>query len=275
MVVATTSSTTSSSRVRKAGRKRGSVRRQRLFYGSLGIIAVLVPWELLVRSGAVDPVLIGSPVEVARTLVDLFKEGTIWTDLWVSFKEWSLGFVMASVAGIIIGGVAGWFRWVRYIAEPWLNVLYAIPELALIPIFILWFGIGLEFKVWLAFLSAIFVVAINTMAGVHSTEAKYLAVSTTYGASRMRVFRTVVLPGSVPYIITGLRQASGRALVGIIGAEFLSANQGIGFFISLSGQTINTNQVMAGVILLAAFGILTGEFFRLIEQRFDVWRRQV
>jgi NitT/TauT family transport system permease protein len=249
------------------------VRRQRLFYGVLGILAVLVPWELLARSGAVDTVLISSPTAVAQTLADLFEEGTIWTHLWVSFQEWGLGFAMAAVAGIIIGVAAGWFRWVRYIADPWLNVLYAMPELALIPIFVLWFGIGLEFKVWLAFLSAVVVVALNTMAGVHGTEARYLAVSTTYGASRMRVFRTVVLPGSVPYIMTGLRQASGRALVGIIAAEFLSANQGVGYFISLSGQTIQTPQVMAGIVLLAAFGIVTGELFRIIEARFDVWRR--
>ena len=261
------------SRVRKTTSRRGSLRRQRLFYGVLGILAVLVPWELLVRLGVVDRVLISSPTAVVQTLIELFEEGEIWHELWVSFQEWSIGFFMAAIVGIVIGLVAGWFKWVRYIAEPWLNVLYAVPELALIPIFILWFGIGLEFKVWLAFLSAIFVIAINTMAGVHGTEMKYLAVAATYGAGRMRVFRTVVLPGSVPFIMTGLRQGSGRALVGVIGAEFLSANQGIGFFIALSGQTINTPQVMAGIVILGAFGIVTGEFFRIVEQRFDVWRR--
>lgn len=259
---------------RKVVSTRASLRRERVFYGVLGILVVLVPWELLVRLGLVDSVLISSPSEVIQTLFELFQEGTIYTAMWVSFQEWFLGFTLAAVVGIIIGIVAGWFNVVRYIAEPWLNVLYAVPELALIPIFIIWFGIGLEFKVWLAFLAALFVIAINTMAGVHGTETRYLAVATTYGAGRMRMFRTVVLPGSVPYIMTGLRQGSGRALVGIIGAEFLSANQGIGFFISLSGQTINTPQVMAGIVILAAFGIVTGEFFRIIEQRFDVWRRQ-
>jgi ABC-type nitrate/sulfonate/bicarbonate transport system permease component len=253
--------------------RRARTTRQRLGYGVLGIVLVLIPWQLLVNSGTVDPVFLSSPTTVFHTLGTMFHGHEIYQDLWITFKEWGIGFVIAVVVGVFVGIVGGWFRWVGRIVEPWLNVLQAVPELALIPMFILWFGIGLEFKVWVALIAAVFVVAINTIAGVHSTETKYLAVAETYGASKFRLLRTVVLPGSVPYIMTGIRQASGRALVGVVAAEFLAANQGLGFFISLSGQTLNTPQVMAGIVILAIFGIIIGIVFRFIEGRFDKWRR--
>jgi NitT/TauT family transport system permease protein len=247
--------------------------RQRVLYGLLGIAIVLVPWQLLVQSGQVDPVFLSSPKDVWTTLEAMAKEPEVYKDLWITFQEWGIGFVIASVIGVLIGVLAGWSRWIGYVAEPWLNVLYAVPELALVPMFILWFGIGLKFKVWVALIAAVFVVAINTIAGVHATDVRFLNVARTYGASRLRLMGTVVLPGAVPYIMTGIRQASGRALVGVVAAEFLSANQGLGFFISLSGQTLNTPQVMAGIVVLAVFGILIGLIFRAIEARFDAWRR--
>ena len=153
---------------------------------------------------------------------------------------------------------AGWFRRVSYVAGPWLNFVYAAPDLAFVPMFILWFGIGVTFKVWLVFLASLFFVAINTMAGVHATEERFLNVARTYGASRKTLFQTVVLPGSVPYIITGLRQGAARAVVGVVVAEFVSSNQGIGFMISIAGATLNTPRVMLGVVLLAALGIHYG-----------------
>jgi ABC-type nitrate/sulfonate/bicarbonate transport system permease component len=153
--------------------------------------------------------------------------------------------------------------------------VYAAPDLAFVPIFILWFGLGFIFKVWVVFLGVIIYVALNTIAGVHATEDRFLAVARTYGASRLMTFRSIVLPGSVPYIMTGLRIASGRAIVGVIGAEFISSNEGIGFLISISGTTLQTSRVFVGIILLAAFGVLLNEVLGRIEKRFDAWRREV
>lgn len=248
-------------------------RHERLVMGTLGVLIVLALWQVLVMVGLVKEVLMSTPVEVGRTLYTLFRQGTIWPNLGATVLEFGIGFTLAAVAGIVIGLVAGWYRIASVIATPWLNVLYAAPELALVPIFVMWFGIGLTFKVWLAFVATMFVVSVNTIAGVHSTEARYLDVAQTYGAGRLRTFRTVVVPGSVPYIMTGLRQGTGRAIVGVIAAEFISANKGLGFFVSLSGQTLNTPAVMAGIVVIAAFGIIVGELFRRIESLFDKWRR--
>ena len=236
---------------------------------------VLIPWELLVRLGLVKAVLISSPTAVIGTLVREIQRGSLWDDIAATLLVWVLGYSIASTAGILLGLVAGWYRRARYVAQPWLQVLYAAPDLAFVPIFILWFGLGLVFKVWVVFLGVIFFVTLNTMAGVQATEGRFLAVAKTYGASRVQTFKTIVLPGSVPYIMTGLRQASGRAIVGVVGAEFISSNQGLGFVISVSGQTLNTSRVMVGILLLASFGIVTGEILGRIERRFEVWRREV
>lgn len=248
---------------------------QRLVLGIIGILLVLVPWELVVRFGLVKEILISSPTAVAETFVKEFARGDIWRHIRASGSVWLVGFTVASVFGILLGLVAGWYRRAGLITVPWLNFVYAAPDLAFVPIFILWFGLGFVFKVWVVFLGVIIYVALNTIAGVHATEDRFLAVARTYGASRLQIFRTIVLPGSIPYIMTGLRLASGRAVVGVVGAEFISANEGLGFFISISGTTFQTSRVFVGIILLAATGVLLNEILGRIERRFDSWRRDV
>ena len=248
---------------------------QRLVLGIAGILMVLIPWELAVRLGFVKEILISSPSAVAESFVTEFVRGDIWRHIWASGRVWLVGYAFASVLGILIGLAAGWYRRVGLITVPWLNFVYAAPDLAFVPIFILWFGLGFAFKVWVVFLGVIIYVALNTIAGVQATENRYLAVARTYGAGRLMMFRSIVLPGSVPYIMTGLRVASGRAIVGVVGAEFISSNEGLGFLISISGTTLQTSRVFVGIILLAAFGVILNEVLGRVEHRFDAWRREV
>ena len=247
----------------------------RLVLGVAGILLVLIPWELAVRLGLVKEILISSPTAVAEQFVTEFSRGTIWGHIWASGRVWIVGYALASILGILLGLAAGWYRRAGLITVPWLNFVYAAPDLAFVPIFILWFGLGFTFKVWVVFLGVIIYVALNTIAGAQATEERFLAVARTYGASRLKTFTTIVLPGSVPYIMTGLRIASGRAIVGVVGAEFISSNEGLGFFISISGTTLQTSRVFVGVILLAAFGVILNEVLGRVERRFDAWRREV
>jgi NitT/TauT family transport system permease protein len=248
---------------------------QRLVLGIVGLLLVLVPWELAVRLGFVKAILISSPTAVAAAFVKEFSRPDIWTHISATFRVFLVGYLLASVFGILLGLAAGWYRRAGLITVPWLNFVYAAPDLAFVPIFILWFGLGFIFKVWVVFLGVIIYVALNTIAGVHATEGRFLAVARTYGASRLMTFRTIVLPGSVPYIMTGLRLASGRAIVGVLGAEFISANEGLGFLISIAGSTLQTSRVFVGIILIAAFGVLLNEILGRVEHRFDAWRREV
>ncbi|HEX5040911.1 MAG TPA: ABC transporter permease [Candidatus Limnocylindria bacterium] len=265
----------SSSRPTRGAAARWYFAHQRLILGIVGILLVLIPWELAVRFGLVKAILISSPTAVAESFVNQFAQGDIWRHIWASLRVFLVGYALASVIGILLGLAAGWYRRAGLITVPWLNFVYAAPDLAFVPIFILWFGLGFVFKVWVVFLGVIIYVALNTIAGVHATEDRFLAVARTYGASRLMTFRTIVLPGSVPYIMTGLRLASGRAIVGVLGAEFISANEGLGFMISIAGTTLQTARVFVGIILIAAFGVLLNEILGRIERRFDAWRREV
>lgn len=248
---------------------------QRLVLGIAGILMILVPWEVVVRLGLVKEILIGSPTAVAEAFVAEFQRGDIWRHVWASLRVWIVGYGLASVCGILLGLAAGWSRRAGLITVPWLNVAYAAPDLAFVPMFILWFGLGFTFKVWVVFIGVIIYVTLNTIAGVHATEERFLAVARTYGASRLQIFRSIVLPGAVPYIMTGLRIASGRAVVGVIGAEFVSANEGLGFLITISGTTLQTARVFVGIILIAGFGVLLNEILGRVERYFDRWRREI
>ncbi len=246
--------------------------RERFILGMASVIFVLVAWELASRTGLVREIAISSPTGVAAAGWREVTSGSLWVNLVATLGVWAIGVFAACIVGIGIGLVAGWFARAGYIANPWLNVLDAIPTLALVPIFILWFGVGFAFKVFLVFLGALFFMAVNTMMGVKAIEGRYIDVATTFGASRFLLFRAVILPGSVPYIMTGLRQAVSRGFVAVVSAELISSSVGIGFMISIAGATLNTPRLMFGIILLAAFGIIVSDLVRRLEERFDTWR---
>jgi ABC-type nitrate/sulfonate/bicarbonate transport system permease component len=251
------------------------LRRERLLLGILGFVSVIAAWELAVGAGLLKRTFISQPSAIVNAFRLEIAQGRLWNDVSISLLEFALGFFIAAVLGVLIGLAAGWFRRVNYVVDPWLSALYATPDIALTPLIILWLGIGLWSKVFVVFLTSIFAVAINTMVGVQSTDARFLEVARSFQASQFRVFRTVVLPSTIPFILTGLRLASGRALVGVVLAELIASNAGIGFMISVSGSTLNTARLMVGVVLLGLFGVLIGEVLRRVEQRFDVWRPQV
>lgn len=201
----------------------------------------------------------------------MIVDGSVWPHLRATFQIWFAGFAIASLVGILIGLLAGTFRPLQALANPWLNVMDSLPDLALIPIFILWFGIGAEFKIFLVFFSCLFFVAVNTMKGTEIIARQYDEVARSLGPSRLLHFRSILLPGSFPFIITGLRQGAARGLVGVIVAEFVSAQAGIGFMISVAGATLNTERVMFGIFILAIAGIGVGELLGRIEKRYQAW----
>jgi ABC-type nitrate/sulfonate/bicarbonate transport system permease component len=252
--------------------RRWYVQNERLVYGLLGFVTVLVVWETAVRVGWMKAAFISSPTRIVTAAQAEVALGRIWGDIGVSLLEFTLGFVAAAVIGVLIGLVGGWSKRANYILDPWLAALYATPDVALVPLIILVLGIGIPSKVFVVFLTSLFSVAINTLVGVQSTDPRMLEVARSFRASQLRVFRTVILPSTVPFVLTGLRLASGRALVGVVLAELIAANQGIGFMINVAGSTVQTARLMVGVLLLGLFGVLLGEVMRRVEQRFEVWR---
>jgi NitT/TauT family transport system permease protein len=161
---------------------------------------------------------------------------------------------------------------VDYYLSVLLAGLNATPNVALIPLIILVAGIGFESKVIVVFLSAFFAVVVTTFTGVQSISRRHLEITRSFGGSRWLAFRTVALPSTIPFILSGIRIGAGRALVGVVSAELISANVGLGFYIGLTGQFLDTSRVMLGIVLFGVFGIVIGELIRVVERRFEVWR---
>jgi NitT/TauT family transport system permease protein len=246
---------------------------ERLKYGLLGFVVVLPLWEAVVRLGLIRRVTLSSPSLILEAAwEDLFVNGILWPHISQSSQQFFLGLGLALITGVPLGLALGLFRRLNYFLDPWLSAIYATPTIALVPLIVLILGLGLESKIFIVWLEAIFVIVVTTMVGVHAAEARYLDLARSFRASRWLTFRSVIIPSSFPYILTALRLGTTRALVGVVVAEFFAANKGLGFFINFSGTTLRTDRVMLGVILLGLLGVVLGEGVRRIERRYEKWR---
>jgi NitT/TauT family transport system permease protein len=201
-----------------------------------------------------------------------FTNSGILDDIRISATEVALGLGLAAVVGVTVGIVSGLNRWVYFAVDPWLTILYALPIVALAPLIVNIVGIGLAAKVLLIFLFAVFPIAVNTLTGVHATSTQYLNVATVYRANRWMVIRSVVVPGSLPFVLTGLRLAGGRALVGMVVAEFTASDSGIGFRIQQAAASLQTGVLMALLIILGIAGVLYSATIRWLDNRLSEWR---
>jgi NitT/TauT family transport system permease protein len=180
--------------------------------------------------------------------------------------------ILATVIGVSLGLAAGWSRWAGYVIDPWLTILYSTPMVALAPLLILVFGIDLSAKAMIVFLFAVFPVAINTLAGVQTTANRYLRVARSFSASQPKILQSVVIPGSLPYVLTGLRVGGGHAIVGIVVAELLASDQGIGFLLSIAGATFQTGELLFLVTVLGLGGMAYAALIKRLEERMERWR---
>jgi NitT/TauT family transport system permease protein len=216
-----------------------------------------------------------APSLIFKAAVQLFASGEIYNDLYVSGVEFLGGYLLAVVVGIPFGILVGWYKRMSYIFDPFINAMNATPRVALLPLVIIWLGIGILSKVGIIFLGAVFSILINTRDGVKTTPANLLNAARSFGASEWIVFKTVVLPSTVPFILTGLRLAVGRALVGVLVGELYAATAGIGFMITVAGATFQTDKVFVGVLIFAISGMVSMELLTKLEKKFDKWRPAV
>jgi ABC-type nitrate/sulfonate/bicarbonate transport system permease component len=247
-------------------------RTERIVLGSAFIVILLAGWQLVTALGLEPPILLPSPADVIAAFRTLFSSDDIWFDLAASGKELLYGFALAAAVGIAAGLTMGWYPRLGYFLDPFVNFLYAIPRVALGPLLVVWLGIGLSSKVALVFLIAVFPVLVNTSSGVRSLDPHLLRVARCFGASDLKIFRTIALPGSVPFILGGLRLAVGQSLIGVFVAELLGAQHGVGAMIENAGQQFQTDIVFAGLLIFAAAGMLLTAIVRGLERHFDAWR---
>lgn len=248
---------------------------ERAILGTLSFVGFFLFWEIGARVGFVQTFFFSSPSAIIMSGYREVQLPRFWNDLRVSGTELIVGYLAAVVLGIPLGIVAGRYRKVNYFFDPWLNFMNALPRVALLPLIVLWVGIGIWSKIIVVFLGAFFTIIINTLYGVRTVDKRFLDVAHSFNASERRIFTTVVLPGSVPFILAGLRLGVGRALIGVIVGELYSANAGIGYMIAVAGQTLQTDRLLFGVILLTMMGVILVELLRIVEKRFQRWRPSV
>lgn len=257
---------------------------ERKILGSLAVILFLVLWEFM--GGAlsvynpilvlrINPMFMSAPSLVWKAAFELFASGEIYNDLYVSGTEFLWGYLLSVAVGIPFGIGVGWYKKLSYIFDPFINAMNATPRIALLPLIIIWLGIGIPSKIGIIFLGAVFPMLINARDGVKTTPQNLLNAAKSFGASEWRIFRTVVLPSTVPFILTGLRLGIGRALVGVMVGELYAATAGIGFMITVAGATFQTDKVFVGVLIFAISGMVLTEVVDRAERRFDRWRPKV
>lgn len=248
---------------------------ERLVLGVSAVILFLVAWELVGLSGYINPIFLSSPSRILKEGYILLAQGPLIDDLRISGEEFLLGYSLSIAVGIPVGILVGWYKRLNYVVEPFLSALYATPRIALLPLVILWFGIGLQSKTVIIFLGAVFPIVISSLTGVRTVDVRLINVARCFGATEWALFKSVILPSCVPFILTGLRLGLAHALTGVVVAEFFAARGGVGFMITTAGAMFETDTVFVGILIVAFCGVLFTEVIKRVERRFEKWRPTV
>jgi len=241
--------------------------------GTTAVVLFFLTWELVGNTfQLINPMFMSAPSLIFAAAVQLFASGEIWNDLKVSGIEFFWGYLLSVVVGIPFGIAIGWYKKLAHIFDPFVNALYSTPRVALLPLVIIWLGIGIISKIGIIFLGAVFPIMINARDGVKTTPYNLLVAARSFGASQWQIFKGVVLPSTVPFIISGLRLGVGRALIGVMVGELYAATAGIGFMITVAGATFQTDKVFVGVLIFAVTGMVSMEILARVEKRFEKWR---
>ena len=244
--------------------------------GTSAVIIFLTAWELVGNVfGMINPMFMSAPSLIFKAAVQMFSSGEIYNDLYVSGLEFGWGYLLSVAVGVPFGIACGWYKKFAYIFDPFINAMNATPRVALLPLVIIWLGIGILSKVGIIFLGAVFPILINARDGVKTTPYNLLTAARSFGASEWQIFKSVVLPSTLPFILTGLRLGVGRALIGVMVGELYAATAGIGFMITVAGATFQTDKVFVGVLIFAISGMVAMELLTRLESRFDKWRPKV
>jgi NitT/TauT family transport system permease protein len=252
------------------------LRQEKKILGATAVLIFLVIWELVGNVlQLINPMFMSAPSLIFTAAVQLFGSGEIYNDLYVSGVELFWGYLLSAVVAVPFGIMVGWYKRASYIFDPFINAMNATPRVALLPLVIIWLGIGILSKVGIIFLGAVFPIMINARDGVKTTPHNLLTAARSFGASEWIVFKSVVFPSTIPFILSGLRLGLGRAIVGVMVGELYAATAGIGFMITVAGATFQTDKVFVGVLIFALTGMLGMELLTRVEKRFDTWRPKV
>ncbi|GAA2855930.1 ABC transporter permease [Streptosporangium fragile] len=235
------------------------------------LVAVLAVWQLFLGR-FVDPLYLPTPAAIWQSVAGSVQGGELWHNLSVTMVETFLGFAIGAVGALVAGLSLTRAPRVADVLDPFLVALNATPRVALAPLFVVWFGIGLLSKVILVITLVFFIVFYNTLQGLRSVNRDYIRVARVMGSSEAQIFRKVTLPGAMPLIILGIKLALPYALIGAVIGEFIASSSGLGYQIKLSSNTYDTAGTMAGILILMLVAVLLNVVLERIARRVLFWQ---
>jgi ABC-type nitrate/sulfonate/bicarbonate transport system permease component len=247
-------------------------RHEATIIGATSVLVVLAAWQWAWSAGKISPLFFTGPSQIVTRAAEDWSGGQLKKDIAYSGTNFIIGVGAAIASGVVVGVIIGWYRRLAMVFEPFLTTLYSTPRVAMIPLVLIWFGIGMWSKVFIVFINAFFPVLINTIGGVKAADNDLLRAARAYCASDWQIFTTVVIPGAVPFILTGVRQAVSLGLIGVVVGEMFGGSEGIGYMVNYGGQTFQTDTVFLGVVIIAFAGIVLTNLAERLERHFSRWR---
>ena len=241
----------------------------------LALVGLVALWEMATRTGWVPALFLPSPLGVIGELLEMARSGQLVVHLAVSLRRLLLGFALGAAAGVTVGVLTGFFARADAVGQPLIAATFPIPKIALLPLLILWLGIGEPSKVAVIALGVFFPMAINTYAGVRQADPLLVRAAVAFGAGRWSVIRKVILPSALPMIFAGLKLGAGTALLLLVAAEMIAAESGIGFLVLHAGNIMDTTKLMVGIVCLSLLGVLSHWALTRGERVAVPWRHTV
>lgn len=239
---------------------------------AVSLLLVLSAWQVF--GARIDPILFTTPIAIAKAAVVMIGSGELWTYLWPSLIVLAIGLLLAAIAGIAIGLLLARFWFLDVAFDMYITFLYATPTVALVPLIVLWAGFETGAKVIILFLFAFFPMVINTYQGVKNVDPKLMEVGQAFRCSEGQLWTNIILPAALPFIVTGLRLAVGRGLIGMVLADLYTAISGIGYLIVRTASTYQVDKMFVPIVTLGLLGITLTALLRVLERKVAPWTAQ-
>ena len=234
----------------------------------------VILWELLVYLGVLNPSYFPSPSKIFIRLIELFQTGELVTHTVATVYRLFFAFILAAVPGIAIGLLMGLSKTIRSIVDPIIALIYPIPKVAMLPLFMVIFGLGTLPIVVTAFITAFFIIILNTLAGVLNIDKVLFEAARNYGAKGWRLFIKVVLPGAMPMIFTGLRLGLGMSLIVVVASEFIATQSGLGYLIYISWRVLRVEDMYVGFVVTGILGYMVTRGLEKLSDKLMPWREE-
>ena len=240
--------------------------------GLLALAAALGFWQLIGSLGLVNPLFLPTPLGISRALYRLAESGALWQHVSASLLRILSGWALGTASGIVAGFAIGLWRIARSIGITFVSALFPIPKIAVLPLLILWLGIGEQPKIATIALGVFFSTTISVYSGVDAVPRNLIRMAQSFDVPFPTIVRKVIWPGALPSILAGFRITASVALMLVVSAEMIGAETGIGTFVLQAGNLMQTDQLMAGILMLSLFGLAVGRLISMLEARLLHWR---